>query len=207
MCASFLVERIGRRILFISSCIGMLVFFTLQTACAGHFANTGSDGAAHAVIAFIFLFYAAYNIAFSPLIVSYTVEILPYNIRAKGLSIFNFTISVALIFNQYVNPIALDALGWKYYVRESIPMFSTVSNLTFEKQVVYCVFIAFETVYCYLFIVETKNRSLEETAALFDGEDAAKKVSAAGHDVLDDHAPEKAEISSANSIHLPDKAV
>ncbi|PAV15195.1 hexose transporter [Pyrrhoderma noxium] len=188
MCASFLVERIGRRILFISSCIGMLVFFTLQTACAGHFANTGSDGAAHAVIAFIFLFYAAYNIAFSPLIVSYTVEILPYNIRAKGLSIFNFTISVALIFNQYVNPIALDALGWKYYV-------------------VYCVFIAFETVYCYLFIVETKNRSLEETAALFDGEDAAKKVSAAGHDVLDDHAPEKAEISSANSIHLPDKAV
>lgn len=37
--------------------------------------------------------------------------------RAKGFNIFNFTISLALIFNQYVNPIALGALSWKYYVR------------------------------------------------------------------------------------------
>ena len=59
--ASFACERLGRRLLFISSCVGMLVFFTLQTACAGVFANTGSQGAAHAVIAFIFLFYAAYE--------------------------------------------------------------------------------------------------------------------------------------------------
>lgn len=56
------------------------------------------------------------SIAFSPIIVSYTVEILPYSIRAKGFNVFNFTISLALIFNQYVNPIALNKLGWKYYV-------------------------------------------------------------------------------------------
>lgn len=61
MLASFLVERVGRRLLFLSSCVGMLVFFSLQTACAGHFAETGSAGAAHAVIAFIFLYYAAYE--------------------------------------------------------------------------------------------------------------------------------------------------
>lgn len=59
--ASFLVERVGRRLLFLSSCVGMLVFFTCQTACSGVFAKTGSQGAAHAVIAFIFLFYAAYE--------------------------------------------------------------------------------------------------------------------------------------------------
>jgi hypothetical protein len=47
------------------------------------------------------------SLAFTPLIVTYTLEILPYNIRAKGFTIFNFTISLALIFNQYVNPIAL----------------------------------------------------------------------------------------------------
>lgn len=56
------------------------------------------------------------SVAFSPIIVSYTVEILPYSIRAKGFNVFNFTISLALIFNQYVNPIALNKLGWKYYV-------------------------------------------------------------------------------------------
>lgn len=63
-----------------------------------------------------------FSLAFTPLIVSYTVEILPYHIRAKGFNIFNFTISLALIFNQYVNPIALQHLGWKYYVRRTIRM-------------------------------------------------------------------------------------
>ena len=60
-----------------------------------------------------------YSIAFTPLIVSYTVEILPFAIRAKGFTIFNFAISLSLIFNQYVNPVALDAIQWKYYVRTS----------------------------------------------------------------------------------------
>ena len=60
MCASFLVERLGRRILFISSCVGMLIFFSCMTACAAVFANTGNKGAANAVIAFIFLFNGAY---------------------------------------------------------------------------------------------------------------------------------------------------
>lgn len=46
----------------------------------------------------------------------YTVEILPYSIRAKGLNVFSFVISLALIFNQYINPIALEHLAWKYYV-------------------------------------------------------------------------------------------
>ena len=59
--ASFLVDRAGRRVLFIGSCIGMLVFFTLQTICSALFAQHGDTGAAHSVIAFIFLFYAAYE--------------------------------------------------------------------------------------------------------------------------------------------------
>jgi sugar porter (SP) family MFS transporter len=62
--ASMFVERLGRRLLFISSCVGMLIFFTLQTACSAVFANTGSTSAAHAVIAFIFLFYGAYEYVF-----------------------------------------------------------------------------------------------------------------------------------------------
>lgn len=59
--AAFLVDRLGRRFLFISSCAGMLVFFTMQTICSAMFAETGSVAAAHAVIASIFLFYAAYE--------------------------------------------------------------------------------------------------------------------------------------------------
>jgi MFS family permease len=114
--ASFLVDRLGRRLMFITSAAGMLVFFTLQTVCSAEFAIHGNKNAAHAVIAFIFLYYALYDLAFTPLIVSYTVEILPYALRAKGFNIFNFVISLALIFNQYINPIALKHLAWKYYV-------------------------------------------------------------------------------------------
>ena len=129
--AAFLVERIGRRILFISSCVGMLLFFVLQTVCSARYAITQSAAAAHAVIAFIFLFYASYDIAFTPLIVSYTLEILPYPLRAKGFTVFSFVVSLALIFNQYVNPVALRRIGWRYYV--SFPLLARRTNpfLTF----------------------------------------------------------------------------
>ncbi|PAV15162.1 hexose transporter [Pyrrhoderma noxium] len=150
--ASFLVERVGRRLLFLTSCVGMILFWTGQTICF-KLSNDGNKAASHGTIAFIFLFYMAYDIAFTPLIVSYTVEILPFSVRAKGFNIFNLTISIALIFNQYINPIALGHLSWRYYI-------------------VYACWLLFETAFCYVYIIETKNRSLEETAALFDGVDA-----------------------------------
>jgi hypothetical protein len=59
--AAFSVERAGRRLLFLTSAAGMLVFFTAQTICSARFAISGTDSAAHAVIAFIFLFYAFYE--------------------------------------------------------------------------------------------------------------------------------------------------
>jgi len=187
LCASFMVERLGRRLMFITSCCGMLLFFTLQTICSALYAEHGTQGAAHAVIAFIFLYYAAYDIAFTPLIVSYTVEILPYNLRAKGFTIFNFMISLSLIFNQYVNPIALGHIGWKYYI-------------------VYVVWIAFELAFCYFYVIETKNRSLEETAALFDGEEVVEQIAHVGvvgeHDVHDDKNSEKASDSYGNEHTL-----
>ncbi|KAI8972167.1 hexose transporter [Trametes punicea] len=161
--AGLLCDKIGRRPLFIASTVGMFVFWVLQTACFALYAEKGNIVAAHTFIAMIFLFYAFCElsllsalsfIAFTPLIVAYTVEILPFPLRAKGFTIFNFALSVSLIFNQYVNPIALQALGWKYYL-------------------VYVCWLGFEVCFILRFLIETKNRTLEETAALFDGEDNA----------------------------------
>lgn len=165
--ASFLVDRAGRRALFLTSAGGMVIFFSLQTVCSAEFALKGNPAAAHAVIAFIFLFYAVYDLAFTPLIVSYTVEILPFAIRAKGFNVFNFVVSLALIFNQYVNPIALQNIAWKYYI-------------------FYCCWLAFQFVFLYFMIVETKNLTLEETAALFDGEDLSQRAMAAVAGVADE---------------------
>ncbi|KAJ7106317.1 hexose transporter [Mycena epipterygia] len=155
--ASTVVERVGRRLLFLSSACLMTVFFTMQTVCFARFTISGDTKAAHGMIAFLVMYNTAYNLAFSPLVVTYTLEILPYNIRAKGFNIFNTTMSLALIFNQYVNPIALAALVWKYYI-------------------VYCVWLVCECIFLYLYLIETRNHTLEETAAIFDGEGVTEKI-------------------------------
>ncbi|KAB2111700.1 hypothetical protein AG0111_0g357 [Alternaria gaisen] len=150
---AFLVDRVGRRTLFLSAGIGMLIAFTIWTACSAVYAQTGNSSAGSAVLAMIFLFYGAAGIAWPGLTVSYTVEILPFNIRAKGLTLcFVFT-SLAGIFNQYVNPIGIEALGWKFYI-------------------VYVVVLVLECLAIYFLYVETKGPALEEIALLFDGDSA-----------------------------------
>lgn len=158
---ALMCDRAGRRPLFIISAIGMCICFSCWTAAQGVYIKNGSQGAGHAVLAFIFLYYPFYNIALSPLLLSYTVEILPFTVRAKGLMVMNLAVNCSLVFNQYVNPIALGKLGNNYFI-------------------IFCVFLAFEAVFDYFYILETKNRSLEEIAAVFDGEDAVAKIAAAG---------------------------
>ena len=102
----------------------------------------------------------------SPLLVSYTVEILPFRVRSKGLMIMNLAVNCSLVFNQYANPIALKALGWKYYI-------------------VYTVWLAVEFVYLYFTVIETKGQNgplpLEEIAQLFDGPGSVDAVVNATH--------------------------
>jgi hypothetical protein len=40
-------------------------------------------------------------------------EIMPYNLRTKGLAIFIFMNNAGNAFNQFVNPFALRALQWR----------------------------------------------------------------------------------------------
>ncbi|KAF9890855.1 hypothetical protein FE257_005431 [Aspergillus nanangensis] len=149
----FFVDKIGRRKLFLVSTAGMLVAFIIWTICSARYAMTENHNAANAVVAMIYLYYVCYNIAWSGLLVGYTVEILPYSIRAKGMTMMWLCIDAALFFNQYINPIALDALEWKYYI-------------------FYCVWLGLELTVVWFFYIETRNTPLEEIAKYFDGENA-----------------------------------
>ncbi|KAK5447832.1 hypothetical protein LTS15_009331 [Exophiala xenobiotica] len=158
----FFVDKIGRRKLFLFSTTGMLLTFIAWTICSARFAIDGSKSAANAVVGFIYIYYFFYNWAWSGMLVGYTVEILPYNIRAKGMTVMFLMVDLALFFNQYVNPIALANIKWKYYI-------------------VYCVWLAAELVVVYIFYVETRNTPLEEIAKHFDGDDALLAGGAASH--------------------------
>ncbi|KAF8464659.1 general substrate transporter [Kalaharituber pfeilii] len=151
---AFGVDKFGRRKLFLTSTAGMLLMYVLQTV-GTRYAITGNNTAAgNTVVAGIFLFYTFYNLAWSGLLVGYTVEILPFEIRARGMAVMFFFVNVALFFNNYVNPVAMDAINWRYYI-------------------VYVVWLAVELAVVYFFFIETRYTPLEEIAKYFDGDEAA----------------------------------
>ncbi|KAJ3533726.1 hypothetical protein NM208_g7856 [Fusarium decemcellulare] len=164
-CGAMAAERYGRRPLWLISATGMLCAFIVVTALSATFAEHGTKAAGNAVVPFLFIFFGFYDIAFTPLSIAYPVEILPFDLRSKGLSINLSVVFGAGFFNQYVNPIALDAIQWKFY-------FVYIGTLTAMIPTIWFLF------------PETKGRTLEEIAVVFDGPDANPLISDAAAGVL-----------------------
>lgn len=61
--AAFLVDRLGRRTLFLWSCVGMLGSYIVWTACSAVNADTGSSAAGIVVVVCLFVYYFHYDIA------------------------------------------------------------------------------------------------------------------------------------------------
>ncbi|KAI1108335.1 general substrate transporter [Nemania sp. NC0429] len=152
-----LIDKFGRRPLFLTSTAGMFVIFIFWTLTSGLHGEHKSPGSGNALIVFIWFFQIAYSIAWSGLLVGYAIEILPYKLRAKGLMILNITIQIALLLNEYANPVAFEAFGedhaWKLYI-------------------IYTFWIGLELTFVYFMYVETKGPTLEELAKVIDGDDA-----------------------------------
>jgi len=154
---ALLCDRIGRRPLFLAATGGMLLMFMCVTICSAEYARTGKAGVGYAIILFVWLHGVAYAFAWSGLLIAYTVEILPFKLRAKGLMIMNVAVQVALVINNYVNPLPW-AGAWKH--------------TEWKLYCVYTAWIAFELVVVYFLYIETKGPTLEEIARLFDGDSA-----------------------------------
>ncbi|KAK7204386.1 sugar transporter [Myxozyma melibiosi] len=152
ICAVFsavVVESAGRRLLFLTSGVGMFVSYVFITALSGSFANTGNSATGIAMIPFLFIYYGFYDIAYTPLLFAYPAEIWNYTNRARGLVVVQVSTFLALIFNLFVNSIALENIQWKYYI-------------------VFLAILAGVILTTYFGYPETRGHTLEEMSRVFD---------------------------------------
>ncbi|KAH6666285.1 putative lactose permease [Halenospora varia] len=158
---AMLVDRVGRRPLFLTSTAGMVVMFLAWTITASRFEASGSTNmaAGYPQVVWVWVFGIFYSLAWSGLLVAYSLEILPYKLRAKGLMVMNLTVQCALVLGNYTNPIAWDNLPHHY-----------------DLSLIYTVWIFVELVFVYFFYVETRGPTLEELAKIFDGDSAVAHV-------------------------------
>ena len=109
--------------------------------------NFADKGLAGGVLFLIFLNQWCYQIC-SPISFTYQMEISPYSMRAMAATLYQFAGNIFGLFNTYVTPVAMDRIGWKYYV-------------------VFCVWLGVQFTLVYFFFPETAGKDLEEVAEAF----------------------------------------
>ncbi|KAH0846416.1 hypothetical protein AYO21_07147 [Fonsecaea monophora] len=165
---AFAVDKLGRRPLYLTATFGMCIAMTGWTIASQQQQAHGTTAAGRAVIALIFIFMFFYNLAWSGLLIGYVVEISPFYLRSRYLTVMLLSVAAGLFFSNYVNPVALENIQWKYYL-------------------CYIIWLAIQSVVVYFFYIETKGHSLETIAICFDGEDAkigGQAATAKGRELL-----------------------
>ncbi|KAG6001719.1 hypothetical protein E4U54_001011 [Claviceps lovelessii] len=151
------IDKFKRRTFFLVGSGGVALTFFAWTIAAQQYLERNSLAAGRVVLACIFVFQAFYTMAWTNLVVTYPLEVVTYQMRAKAWVFVLLTIQLAAIFGSYVNPVALEKFGWKLYVY-------------------YCVWVTCIFVVVYFFFVETAGPTLEELTYLFDGQEAKMRM-------------------------------
>ncbi|KAH8547680.1 general substrate transporter [Umbelopsis sp. PMI_123] len=172
------IDGMGRRKLFLLGYSLMLCALIIWTICSAIDAQRDfkDKGLAAAVVLMIYLFGSFYHLS-SSIAANYIMEISVYSLRSRAAGAYQFVGGLAGLFNTWVNPIAMVAIGWKYYT-------------------VWTVLTAFWLLFVYFYVPETKGKSLEEVAVIFDGDDAIIGTSAMGDYALEEKLDKESTPSS-----------
>ncbi|KFY08543.1 hypothetical protein V492_06138 [Pseudogymnoascus sp. VKM F-4246] len=159
---ALVVTRFPRRKMFMLSAASMLLVFigmtvSFQRLNVAKDSGVNNRAASIAALFFYFAYNACYNIGNNALTYTFLVELFPYAERSRGIGIEQFFGKLGGFFSIYVNPIAMDAIGWKYFA-------------------IYCGWIFFELNFIYWIYPETYGRTLEELAFLFEDKALADKA-------------------------------
>ena len=152
-----LLDKVGRRPLLIYSLAFCSICFAIITGTSKIVDdNAANRTAANTTIAFIYLFGIVFSFGWTPLQAMYICETLTTVTRAKGTALGNFMTSVSGVVIQYSSGPAFEKIGYYFYL----------------------VFVAWdvvEIVVIYFFFPETKERTLEELAEVFEAPNPVKK--------------------------------
>ncbi|VEU23302.1 DEKNAAC104428 [Brettanomyces naardenensis] len=172
---SMVVDKFPRRsVLFVgfsTSCLTFVIWTILSALSEkGDYKN---KGLAAGVVTMIYLFNTA-NTINVPIAVTYVMEIAPYNMRAKASTLYQLWGNVAGLFNNYVNPIGLANIHWKYYI-------------------VWPVWILVHITVVYFFFPETYGLSLEEVDEVFMSKEEIAARNQKQAEIIEDSNFEKKE--------------
>lgn len=150
-------DKVRRRTFFLIGTGGGFLVFIVWTIASQQYVERGSLPAGRLVIACIFLFQGLYSLAWLNMVACYPIELVHYQHRAQTWSYVLLVMFATQIFGNYVNPVALEAIGWKWYIY-------------------YCVWDAVIVVVVYFFFPETSGLTLEESSMLLDDKDEVRRL-------------------------------
>lgn len=158
-----LIDKVGRRLLFLSGAIVMTLSLLIGGSVMGTYGsiqtsnmtdtivvNITNPVAAYTVITNIYLFVAAFAFSWGPVMWVYTTELCPLSMRAKGTSIMLATNWAANCGLSFLIPILLQHMWFQIYIIFGIFCF-IIGILTF------------------FFYPETKGIPLEKMDRIFRG--------------------------------------
>ncbi|RYO04282.1 hypothetical protein AA0119_g4170 [Alternaria tenuissima] len=143
------VDKLGRRPMLIGTFSTVTVIWAGAIGAVSYQNKTNSIPAGNAFVALVFLFNAVFAFGITPLQALYPVEVLSFEMRAKGMAFSNLSLTTAMLINQFAYPIALEKIGWRLYI-------------------VFACWCPIQAFVVWLFIPETKNRTLEEIDDIFN---------------------------------------
>jgi sugar porter (SP) family MFS transporter len=176
-----LADRLHRRTMFFTGLISMGICYVIWTILSAVDQEHGfaNKSLSIGVVAMIFI-YSGFGNFCATIGTPYVMEVSPYSLRASASTIYQLTGNVAGLFNNYVNPIAMAAITWKYYI-------------------VWCCWLPCLVAIVYFFFPETYGKALEEIDSVFGGELHAGVHALRERAGIND-IREKAEVSHADEI-------